>query len=142
MLQIKRSVLSACRVRYLRCPIEQLPTVAELQRLVPGSGAAARGGPISRPGDLDGARDALASTVALRRAERSTLWQDSTQFHDSFFAADSRFDSFGNSDFTPFAGSPRPSNGAAQARDFSASEFGSDIGGVVVDVVIPAPLAR
>src|SRR5688572_17344843 len=38
--QIKQSVLSACRVRYLRCPADHLPSVAELQLLVPHSGAA------------------------------------------------------------------------------------------------------
>ena len=39
--------------------------------------------------ELDLARDALASAVASRRAER-TLWQDSTSFQDSFFAPDNR----------------------------------------------------
>ena len=34
-LQIKQAVLSACRVRYLRCAMDQLPSVAELQLLVP-----------------------------------------------------------------------------------------------------------
>jgi hypothetical protein len=34
-LQIKQAVLSACRVRYLRCALDQLPSVAELQLLVP-----------------------------------------------------------------------------------------------------------
>jgi hypothetical protein len=34
-LQIKHAVLSACRVRYLRCAMDQLPSVAELQLLVP-----------------------------------------------------------------------------------------------------------
>jgi hypothetical protein len=39
ILQIKQAVLSACRVRYLRCAMDQLPSVAELQLLVPQSGA-------------------------------------------------------------------------------------------------------
>ena len=39
--QIKQSVLSACRVRYLRCAIEHLPTTHELQMLLPQSPAAA-----------------------------------------------------------------------------------------------------
>ncbi len=43
VLQIKQSVLGACRVRYLRCPVDHLPTVAELQLLVPSSAAPARG---------------------------------------------------------------------------------------------------
>ena len=37
ILQIKHAVLSACRVRYLRCAMDQLPSVAELQLLVPQS---------------------------------------------------------------------------------------------------------
>jgi len=41
-LQIKHAVLSACRVRYLRCAIDQLPSVAELQLLVP-QGSNSRG---------------------------------------------------------------------------------------------------
>ncbi len=39
--QIKQSVLSACRIRYLRCTIDHLPTVAELQALLPQNPAAA-----------------------------------------------------------------------------------------------------
>ena len=31
ILQIKQSVLGACRIRYLRCPVDNLPTAAELQ---------------------------------------------------------------------------------------------------------------
>src|SRR5215510_11164975 len=43
VLQIKQSVLAACRVRYLRCPVDHLPSVPELQLLVPQSTASARG---------------------------------------------------------------------------------------------------
>ncbi|MEP7300577.1 MAG: DUF2726 domain-containing protein [Caldimonas sp.] len=104
LLQIKQSVLGACRVRYLRCPIDNLPSAAELQLLVPsaslGAGprspAAATAAP---PSDLDEARDSLASTVASRRAQRTALWQDSSLFQDSFFAPDSRQD-FSNSEFS------------------------------------------
>jgi Protein of unknown function (DUF2726) len=104
VMQIKQSVLSACRVRYLRCPVDQLPSVAELQLLVPSSGAVARGPqPAPAPAiNLHQARDSLSSAVASRRAERTALWQDSTVFQDSFFAADSR-DGFVNSEFTPLA---------------------------------------
>ena len=102
ILQIKQSVLGACRIRYLRCPVDNLPTAAELQLLVPSSTAATARGPqpgIVPPRDLDEARDSLASTVATRRAQRSALWQDSSVFQDSFFAPDSRADSLGNSEF-------------------------------------------
>ncbi len=140
VLQIKQSVLGACRVRYLRCPVDNLPTVAELQLLVPSSAAPARGpqpAP-SPPRDLHVARDALASTVATRRAERSALWQDSTLFQDSFFAPDNRLDGFGNSEFSglPSAqpgrlGSSTQGGGAVPYR--SSETAGDDLGGVVVD---------
>ena len=71
ILQIKQSVLGACRIRYLRCPVDNLPTAAELQLLVPSSTAATARGPqpgIVPPRDIDEARDSLASTVATRRA--------------------------------------------------------------------------
>ena len=42
ILQIKQSVLGACRIRYLRCPVDNLPTAAELQLLVPSSTARRR----------------------------------------------------------------------------------------------------
>ncbi|HEY8707995.1 MAG TPA: DUF2726 domain-containing protein, partial [Burkholderiaceae bacterium] len=103
VMQIKQSVLSACRVRYLRCPVDQLPSVAELQLLVPSASAQARGPqPASAP-SLHQARDALSHTVASRRAARTALWQDSTVFQDSFFAPDSR-DGFGASEFAPLSG--------------------------------------
>ncbi|PZP35768.1 MAG: hypothetical protein DI603_03105 [Roseateles depolymerans] len=41
-LEIKQAVLSACRVRYLRCSMDHLPSVAELQLLVP-QGSHSRG---------------------------------------------------------------------------------------------------
>ena len=108
-LQIKQSVLGACRVRYLRCPIDNLPSAAELQLLVPGAAASARGPQPATSASARGlgeARDSLASAVATRRAQRTALWQDSSLFQDSFFGLDSRLDVFGNSEFQPM---PRPS---------------------------------
>jgi Protein of unknown function (DUF2726) len=90
VLQIKQSVLAACRVRYLRCPVDHLPSVPELQLLVPQSTAAARG-PQAAPG-IDAGRDASSALGTPRRRERSALWQDSGFFQDSFFGADSRGD--------------------------------------------------
>ena len=97
VLQIKQSVLAACRVRYLRCPVDHLPSIPELQLLVPQSAAAARG-PQAAPG-VDTARDSLSGTAASRRRERSALWQDSGFFQDSFFGAESRSDSGTASEF-------------------------------------------
>jgi hypothetical protein len=85
-LQIKQSVLAACKVRYLRCPATKLPTVAELQLLVPQTGPASRG-PQPAPA-VSEARDHLASTLASRRRERTTLWADSSFMQDSFFGTD------------------------------------------------------
>jgi hypothetical protein len=106
LMQIKQSVLAACRVRYLRCQVDQLPSVAELQLLVPSSNSQLRSpqpAPAAPAATLHKARDSLSNTVASRRAERTALWQDSTVFQDSFFAPDSR-DGFGNSEFAPLLG--------------------------------------
>jgi len=113
ILQIKQSVLGACRVRYLRCPVDNLPSAGELQLLVPSAIAGSRQqSSSSPPSDLDEARDSLASTVASRRAQRTALWQDSSLFQDSFFAPDSRQDGFGSSDFSHL---PPPALAAAAA---------------------------
>ena len=87
-LLIKKAVLGACKVRYLRCSAERLPSLPELQLLVPQIGPAARG-PQAAPTVSD-ARDHLASTLAHRRRERTTLWADSGFLQDSFFGADGR----------------------------------------------------
>ncbi len=86
--QIKQAVLAACRIRYLRCPADHLPSIPELQMLVPQSAVSTRG-PQPAPA-VNQARDTLSNSVASRRRERTTLWQDSGFFHDSFFAPDSR----------------------------------------------------
>jgi hypothetical protein len=128
---IKHSVLMACRVRYMRCPLEHLPSVAELQLLVPQGGAASRG-PLSNGHGahrINNASANLSSTVAHRRAERTALWQDSSLFQDSFFAPDIRVDAFGQSDFGPAADAPVThfAKGAASNGD------DDEIAGVVVD---------
>ena len=145
VMQIKQSVLSACRVRYLRCPVDQLPSVAELQLLVPSVSSQARG-PQPAPAtasNLNAARATLSHPVAPRRAGRTALWQDSTVFQDSFFAPDSR-EGFGSSEFAPMSG-PMPLR--TPQRRASASPFNvadnlpaprdspepDEVGGVVVD---------
>jgi hypothetical protein len=138
--QIKQSVLAACRVRYLRCPIDHLPTVAELQLLVPQNGAMPRApqaatAPVH---NLHKARDTLAHTVAHRRAERTTLWQDSTFFQDSFFAPDSRMDGVGTTEFgsLPPSGRSMPPTPRSRGETLAPPDDipdDDDIGGVVVD---------
>ena len=95
-LQIKQSVLGACRVRYLRCPVDHLPSVPELQLLVPQSSASARG-PMPSPTAAQ-SRDTAPGGLHARRRERATLWQDSGFMQDSFFEPESRSD-FASSGF-------------------------------------------
>jgi Protein of unknown function (DUF2726) len=90
-VQIKQAVLGACRVRYLRCPVDHLPSLPELQLLVPQSAAAARGPQAARAGATP-----IGGATPRRR---TTLWQDSTVFNDSFFEPDSRVDGASISDF-------------------------------------------
>lgn len=94
-VQIKQSVLAACRVRYLRCPPDHLPSIPELQLMVPHSGAAARG-PQPAP-TVAQKRDPLTGGSPSRRRERTTLWQDSGFMQDSFFGVDGRGGDLGTS---------------------------------------------
>ena len=95
-MQIKQSVLAACRVRYLRCAVDHLPSIPELQLLVPQTGPASRG-PQAAP--LAAApRDGLGNGAARRR-DRATLWQDSGFMQDSFFGIDSQADMAATSGF-------------------------------------------
>ncbi|MDQ2780757.1 MAG: DUF2726 domain-containing protein [Pseudomonadota bacterium] len=109
-MQIKQSVLSACRVRYLRCQPEHLPSMAELQLLVPHSGGASRG---AQPAAvIHAARETLHAAVSRGR-ERRTLWQDSGSLHDSFFSVDDSRDEFSASSLFgslrgEFRGEPAP----------------------------------
>ena len=88
--QIKQSVLAACKVRYLCCSADRLPSLPELQLLVPQIGPATRG-PQAAPA-VSMARDQLASTLASKRRERAPLWIDSGFMQDSFFGADGRLE--------------------------------------------------
>jgi Protein of unknown function (DUF2726) len=130
-LQIKQSVLGACRVRYLRCPIDNLPSAAELQLLVPFSSSSSRGPqPAPAPGHLPPARPSINSTTP-RRSSRDNLWQDSAVFHDSFFAPDSRYDSVGGN--RPGFRNSRPFGEPLSTDSQYPDEAPNDIVGVVVD---------
>ncbi len=142
VLQIKHSVLGACRVRYLRTSIDALPSIAELQMLVPPVVVPrAPDTATPPPRDLHIARDNLATTVATRRAERSALWQDSMLYQDSFFVPDNRIDTLSRSEFGALTTLGR----SAQADDSTPSTFGrirpyrssstagDDLGGIVVE---------
>jgi hypothetical protein len=86
-LQIKQSVLNACRVRHLRCSADKLPSIPELQLLVPQGSGPARG---AQPAPMVGAREGPAAPIALRRRDRATLWHDSNFMQDSFFGLEGK----------------------------------------------------
>jgi hypothetical protein len=120
-LQIKQKVLAACRVRYLRCPVDHLPSVPELQLLVPHQMPAARA-PQAAP---SGAAPGVDNSGSRRRGQRA-LWQDSGFFQDSFFGSDSRGDTASPSEFGGFM------------RGVSVRETAAD-GDVVAGVVVGSP---
>lgn len=93
--QIKENVLAACQVRYRRFQIDRMPSVPELQLLVPQSVGARAPLPAGSSGL---ARDAIPGAPSRRR-ERAALWQDSGFFQDSFFGSESRSDSGQASEF-------------------------------------------
>jgi hypothetical protein len=153
-LQIKQSVLAACRIRYLRCSADNLPSVAELQLLVPYSNASSRGPqPAPTPGGRTGSlpTTAAAKPAGGRRIERPALWQDSTLFQDSFFAPDNRFDSLSGADFPLPASNGLSSVGSSRLGSAvneavpPESGYGDepdsphDIVGIVVDSQLPSP---
>jgi len=87
--RIKQAVLAACRVRFLRCPADHLPSIPELQLLVPMGSNASRGPqPAQGAAAMSGNSPGMPGTS--RRRERGALWQDSMSFHDSFFSSGSR----------------------------------------------------
>jgi hypothetical protein len=86
---IKQAVLANCRVRYLKCPEDQLASTGELQLLVPSTIDAPRAGPASSVRD---GKATLAHAVRARRGEQHVRWYESGYNQDSFFAPDSRMD--------------------------------------------------
>ena len=114
--RIKQAVLGACRIRYLRCQADQLPSIPELQLLVPHNTSATRGpqpaqGSPAMPGAFPRTNPGVPSGIAAgepsppsrpspRRRERTTLWQESTAFSDSFFSPEHSTDT-GHGELTP-----------------------------------------
>ena len=137
VLQIKQSVLAACRVRYLRCPVDHLPSIPELQLLVPQSAAASRG-PQPAP-SMTQTRDGRSGSASGRRRERAALWQDSGFFQDSFFGAEPRSEVGGTSEFAALGGAER--SGVA-VRELPPGGDADAAGGVIVDTPQPPPPPR
>lgn len=112
-LAIKQAVMEVCRIRYLSCRPENLPSASDLQLLLPQRGTSARTMPLQGP-NFQQARSSLSDTVRSRRAERSQRWSDSSFQNDSFFAPDSGYDTGPDSAFAPAAA---PSPGRMPPRD-------------------------
>jgi hypothetical protein len=120
-MQIKQSVLAACRVRYLRCTGDELPSVAELQLLVPQPQGSTR-----EPMATQAWGSATAPPPTGPRADpaRQTLWRDSGFLQDSFLAPAGDLG-------TPGAGPP-----GLTVRELPAEDTGT--GGVIIDTP-PSP---
>jgi hypothetical protein len=148
-LQIKQSVLGACRVRYLRCPIDKLPSAAELQMLVPFNNSSARGPQAATlPGHAAAPRSKFNSATPRRAAQSGPhgLWQDSAIFQDSFFAPDSRFDSAAGQAPLPSARNSEPPPDATphSGRGFgkllsSESDYPLEAPNDIVGMVVDSP---
>ncbi len=123
-VKIKQSMLAACKIRYLRCAPHEVPSMQELQLLVPMTGPAARATQSSP--SVAPIRDVLmAGSSPSRRRERPTLWQDSNFLQDSFFGSD---------------GSGRVDQGAISTFGGPISGFGSGRGGMSVREIPGAPM--
>ena len=135
-LQIKQAVLAACRIRYLRTSVDNLPSATELQLLVPYSNQGSRAGMAAMP-RAGATHLPSAPAVAPRRpapaapaTSRNTLWNDSPVFSDSFFAPDSRYDAFSGESMQaplppaePRTRGYRPRAGAQDAPGFRDSQL-------------------
>ena len=124
VLQIKQAVLGACRVRYLRCPVDHLPSIPELQLLVPQSAASSRG-----PQPAPVAQPARSSASSRRNKQRPALWQDSGFFQDSFFSPDNRMETSVSSQFGSLSDPP---SGRPPSRDMPPPDS-DDIASALAD---------
>ncbi|MFM2447906.1 MAG: hypothetical protein RIS44_356 [Pseudomonadota bacterium] len=137
VIQIKQAVLAACRIQYLRCPPDQLPSLDELHQLVPQQAGTAPLTPAQSlpvPAGLTQARESLVTAVASRRAQRTHLWQDANAFQDSFFAPDSRFDSLRGLEFTAEESHEVAAQPTVAPRDHRTHFRDDDVAGVVDDM--------
>ena len=99
-MQIKRAVLSACHIRYVRYTADQTPSVPELQLLVPATPAAMTPPLPLAPGAVMGGgfSPAVVGVDAFRKRTRpANGWPDSRPHKDSSFGRDSVISGFSQS---------------------------------------------
>jgi len=94
-MQIKESVLAACRVRYVRYSAEHTPSVPELQLLVPAGPAPMQADGAAGRGGLRGAGIVGVEVVAARA--QATHWAETSAARDSMFGRDSVISGFSHS---------------------------------------------
>lgn len=92
--QIKKAVLAACRIRYLRVSPDALPSASDLRQLV---------GPGAARSERIVVRDAVATVSAPRRPTPKPAAEGHADFADSFFDPSSRYDDFLSSEFDGLA---------------------------------------
>lgn len=109
---IKKAVLAACRIRYLRVSADAMPSPSDLRMLVQSGAAAPRSERVV-------VRDAAATVVAPRRRAPRPIPEGHTDFADSFFDPSSRYDEFLSSEFDGLA--TRRAEVAVPARSGSAA---------------------
>jgi hypothetical protein len=149
---IKLAVLEACRIRYVRCRSDQLPTATELQLLVPAQGEGQRPTVPGALHDTPVAPRPAAKPAATSHPAASTpstppstpssspvggQWYESGFSQDSFFAPETQRDPF---DDTPVrsptaAPAPHPKNWAGPSTSkFQPGDFGppGDAGGDII----------
>lgn len=99
-VQIKKAVLAACNIRYVRYRVEQLPTVSELQLLGPAAapGPAVGAAPSKpRPGLATPSNGAAPAAEPPHASAAPSRWPDSSFAKDSAFGRDSVITGFANS---------------------------------------------
>lgn len=149
---IKLAVLEACRIRYVRCRSDQLPTATELQLLVPAQGEGQRP---TVPGTLQDApvRPMAAAPSAPSAPRGSTppatpgapaaasaavggQWYESGFSQDSFFAPETQRDPFDDTPVrSPAPPTAAPKNWAGPSTSkFQPGDFGppGDAGGDII----------
>jgi Protein of unknown function (DUF2726) len=141
-MQIKHAALAACRVRYLRCAADRLPSAPELQALVPAVPNSLNGGSalanmahddhanvknayLSGAMPLDPAhhpmRENLGDSAGSQRRPLGALWQDAGFMQESFYATD---------------GAAGPSDGRSTTEHDDLLQLPDDVGGIVIDTPI------
>lgn len=155
---IKLAVLEACRIRYVRCRSDQLPTATELQLLVPASGEGqgqrptvpghvteapvrpapshTAAAPRTAPPATPGASGTPAAPGAAAAAATSGQWYESGFSQDSFFAPETQRDPFDDTPVrSPAPPTPGPKNWAGPSTSkFQPGDFGppGDAGGDII----------